>query len=76
MIKVRKEKIHMDVMEYSPKTSLVIIDHIFVDKNRDLVDSIKFVCSQIKIDMELSLEYFYFFKLLNDLLKIVSKIRL
>ena len=63
-------KIHFDPMEYSTKTSIVIIDHIFLDKNRGLVDSVKFVCSQIKINMELKFDYFYFYKILNDLLRV------
>ncbi|RNA13683.1 hypothetical protein BpHYR1_034162 [Brachionus plicatilis] len=37
-----------------------------------LVDSVKFVCSQIKINMELKLDCFYFYKILNDLLRNVE----
>ncbi|RNA30851.1 hypothetical protein BpHYR1_022315 [Brachionus plicatilis] len=54
-LKNLEKKIHFDPMEYN--------------KNRCLVDSVKFVCSQIKINMELKLDYFYFYKILNDLLR-------
>ena len=69
-LKYLEKKIHMDVMSYSPKTSIAIIDHVSLDKNRGLVDSVKFVCSQIKINMKLNLVYFHFYKILNDLLKV------
>ncbi|RNA41300.1 hypothetical protein BpHYR1_001135 [Brachionus plicatilis] len=41
------------------------------NKNRGLADSVKFVCSQIKINLELKLDYFYFYKILNDLLRVL-----
>ena len=57
-------------MDYSLKTSLEIIDHLFIEENRGLVDSIKFIVTKIKLNMELNLAYFKFYNLLNDLLKI------
>ncbi|RNA08481.1 hypothetical protein BpHYR1_043207 [Brachionus plicatilis] len=53
-LKNLEKKIHFDPMEYN--------------KNRGLVDSVKFVYSQI--NMELKLDYFYFYKILNDLLRL------
>ncbi|RMZ97958.1 hypothetical protein BpHYR1_021490, partial [Brachionus plicatilis] len=32
-------KIHINVNDYSTKTSIVLIDHLFLESNRGLVDS-------------------------------------
>ena len=63
------KKIHIDILEYNPRTSLVIIDHIFKN-NAGLVDSIKYVIILIKDSMINNQCYFHFFKILNDLLKV------
>ena len=65
-----EKKTQIDVMDYSLKTSLAIIDHLFIEENRGLVDSIKFIVTKIKLNMELNLAYFKVYDLLNDLLKI------
>ena len=44
-----EKKTHIDVLDYSLKISLAIIDHLFIEENRGLVDSVKFIVSQIKI---------------------------
>ena len=67
-----KKKIYIDVIDYIPKTSIEIINHVFKN-NTGLVDSIKYLVSQIKEKMSLNQNYFHFYINLNDLLKIEFK---
>ena len=69
-----RKKTYIDVIDYSSKTSPAIIDHLFIEENRSLVDTVKFVVSKIKLNMKLSLANFNFYYLLNNLLMILQRI--
>jgi hypothetical protein len=68
-----EKKLHIDVMDFNPKTSIAVIEHTLRVENRGLVDSVKMVIEQIRKEMQTnsnSNHYFYLFKILNDLLKV------
>ena len=65
-----EKKLHFDVIEFNPKTSIVIIDHIFKNNNQGLVDSIKFIIMRIKDGMSQNSDFLYLFNILNELLKV------
>jgi hypothetical protein len=65
-----EKKIHINLSEYNPKTAIEMIEHLLKCSNSGLVDSVKFIVLQLKLKLLSNNDFFYLFKILNDLLKV------